>query len=62
LRRVTESESLLAIRANLAEKNFQGIVTGFWRNAQSESGSLMDIVTVISSRAFCPFIIQVAKR
>jgi hypothetical protein len=29
LRRVTESESLLAIRANLAEKNFQGIVTGF---------------------------------
>jgi hypothetical protein len=28
LRRVTESQSLFAIRANFAEKNFQGIITG----------------------------------
>jgi hypothetical protein len=28
LRKVTESQSLLTILANLAEKNFQGIITG----------------------------------
>jgi hypothetical protein len=28
LGRVTEAQSLLAIQANLAEKNFQGIITG----------------------------------
>jgi hypothetical protein len=28
LRRVTESQSLLTILANLTEKNFQGIITG----------------------------------
>jgi hypothetical protein len=39
LRSVTESQSLLTIRANLAEKNFQGIITGSWRNFQSDSGS-----------------------
>jgi hypothetical protein len=39
MRRVTESQSLLTILANLAEKNFQGIITRPWRNSQSNSGS-----------------------
>jgi hypothetical protein len=43
LRRVTESQSLLAIRANLAEKNFQGIITEFWRNSQSDSGNIKSL-------------------
>jgi hypothetical protein len=40
LRRVTESQSLLPILANLAENNFQGIITESGRNFQSESRSI----------------------
>jgi hypothetical protein len=40
LRKVTESQSLLTILANFAEKHFQGIITESWRNSQSDSGSM----------------------
>jgi hypothetical protein len=40
LRRMTKSQSLLTILVNLAEKNFQRIVTGSWRNSQGDSGSI----------------------
>jgi hypothetical protein len=43
LRRVAESESLLTVQANLAEKNFQGVITESWRNSQSDSGSMESV-------------------
>jgi hypothetical protein len=39
MKRVVESQSLLTILANLAEKRFQGIIRRSWRNSQSDSGS-----------------------